>query len=129
MRVLTVGRLLRIGAILAGLGVAIGAFGAHGLKSFVTPDRLAVFETGVRYHLVHALAILAAAGAAHLAPASAGPRWAGALFAAGVLLFSGSLYALVLTGITTWGAVTPFGGVAFLAGWVALATTRLEPRR
>lgn len=129
MGVLTAGRLLQIGAILAGVGVAIGAFGAHGLKASVTPDRLAVFETGVRYHLVHALAILAAAGAAHVAPASAGPRWAGVLFAGGVLLFSGSLYALVLTGVTTWGAVTPIGGVAFLAGWIALATTRLDARR
>jgi uncharacterized membrane protein YgdD (TMEM256/DUF423 family) len=129
MSVLTAGRLLRIGAILAGLGVAIGAFGAHGLKSFVTPERLAVFETGVRYHLVHALAILAAAGAAHVAPASPAPRWAGALFLAGVLLFSGSLYALVLTGATAWGAVTPFGGVAFVAGWLALAATRIATAR
>ena len=128
MRVLTAGRLLRMGAILAGLGVALGAFGAHGLTSLVTPERLAVFETGVRYHLVHALAVLAAAGAAHVAPASAGPRWAGALFSAGVLLFSGSLYALVLTGATTWGAVTPIGGVAFLGGWIALAATRLPAR-
>lgn len=129
MRALTAGRLLRMGAILAGFGVALGAFGAHGLKSHVTPERLAVFETGVRYHLVHALAILAAAGAARVAPAAAGPRWAGALFAAGVVLFSGSLYALVLTGVTTWGAVTPIGGVAFLGGWIALATTRLDPPR
>jgi uncharacterized membrane protein YgdD (TMEM256/DUF423 family) len=128
MGILTAGRLLRLGAALAGLGVAIGAFGAHGLKPLVTPERLAVFETGVHYHLVHALAILAAAGAAHLAPASAGPRWAGGLFAAGVLLFSGSLYALVLTGVTTFGAVTPIGGVAFLGGWIALATTRLSSR-
>ena len=128
MTSLTAGRLLRLGAIVAGLGVAIGAFGAHGLRAQVTPERLAVFETGVRYHLVHALAILAAAGAAYVAPASAAPRWAGALFTAGVLLFSGSLYLLVLTGVTAWGAVTPIGGVAFLAGWVALAATRLEPR-
>jgi uncharacterized membrane protein YgdD (TMEM256/DUF423 family) len=128
MGFLTATRLLRIGAVLAGLGVALGAFGAHGLKAMVTPERLAVFETGVRYHLVHALAILAAAGAAHVAPAAAGPRWAGALFAAGVLVFSGSLYALVLTGVTAWGAVTPIGGVAFLAGWVALAATRVTPR-
>jgi uncharacterized membrane protein YgdD (TMEM256/DUF423 family) len=128
MGVLTAGRLLRLGAILAGLGVAIGAFGAHGLKSLVTAERLAVFETGVHYHLVHALAILAAAGTAALAPSAAGPRWAGALFAAGVLLFSGSLYALVLTGVTTFGAVTPIGGVAFLAGWMALAATPLASR-
>jgi uncharacterized membrane protein YgdD (TMEM256/DUF423 family) len=126
MATLTVGRLLRLGAILAGLGVALGAFGAHGLRSIVTPERLAVFETGVRYHLVHALAVLAAAGAAHVAPRAAAPRWAGALFALGIVLFSGSLYLLVWTGVTTWGAVTPLGGVAFLAGWIALASTRIE---
>lgn len=126
MGFLTPARLLRLGAILAGLGVALGAFGAHGLKSLVTPDRLAVFETGVRYHLVHALAILAAAGAAHLAPGATAPRAAGGLFFVGVLLFSGSLYALVGTGITAWGAVTPLGGLAFIAGWIALASTRLR---
>ena len=125
MRALTAGRLLRLGAALAAAGVALGAFGAHGLRSIVTPERLAVFETGVRYHLVHALAVLAAAGAAYAAPQAAGPRWAGTLFALGVLLFSGSLYLLVWTGVTTWGAVTPFGGLALLAGWVALASTRL----
>jgi uncharacterized membrane protein YgdD (TMEM256/DUF423 family) len=128
MTFLTSARLLRLGAVLGVLGVALGAFGAHGLRSMVTPERLATFETGVRYHLVHALAILAAAGAAHLAPASAAPRLAGALFAAGVLLFSGSLYLLVGTDITAWGAVTPFGGLAFIAGWIALASTRLESR-
>lgn len=126
MRALTPGRLLRLGAGLAALGVALGAFGAHGLRSLVTPERLAVFETGVRYHLVHALGILAAAWAAHAAPHAAGPRWAGTLFAVGVLLFSGSLYLLVWTGVTAWGAVTPFGGVAFVAGWIALASTRLR---
>jgi uncharacterized membrane protein YgdD (TMEM256/DUF423 family) len=126
MHALTSGRLLRLGAGLAALGVALGAFGAHGLRPLVTPERLAVFETGVRYHLVHALAILVAAWAAQAAPHSAGPRWAGALFALGVLLFSGSLYLLVWTGVTTLGAVTPFGGVAFLAGWIALASTRLD---
>jgi uncharacterized membrane protein YgdD (TMEM256/DUF423 family) len=113
MRMLTAGRLLRLGAGLAAVGVGLGAFGAHGLRSLVTPERLAVFETGVRYHLVHA-------------PASAAPRYAGALFAAGIVLFSGSLYVLVGTGVTTWGAVTPFGGVAFIAGWLALAATRVD---
>jgi uncharacterized membrane protein YgdD (TMEM256/DUF423 family) len=128
MRTLTAARLLTIGAVLGGVGVALGAFGAHALRSLVTPERLAVFETGVRYHLIHALAVIAAAWAAHAAPGSAAPRWAGALFALGVLLFSGSLYLLVWTGVTTWGAVTPLGGVAFLAGWVALAATRLPVR-
>jgi uncharacterized membrane protein YgdD (TMEM256/DUF423 family) len=126
MQALTPGRLLRLGAGLAALGVALGAFGAHGLRSVVTPERLAVFETGVRYHLVHALGILAATWAAHAAPQATAPRWAGTLFAVGVLLFSGSLYLLVLTGVTAWGAVTPFGGVAFVAGWIALASTRLR---
>jgi uncharacterized membrane protein YgdD (TMEM256/DUF423 family) len=126
MAMLTAGRLLRLGAGLAAIGVALGAFGAHGLRGLVTPERLVVFETGVRYHLVHALAILAAAGAAHAAPRSAAPRYAGALFAAGIVLFSGSLYLLVATGVTTWGAVTPFGGVAFIAGWLALASTRID---
>ena len=113
MQALTAGRLWRLGAGLAGVGVALGAFGAHGLRSMVTPERLAVFETGVRYQVIHALAILAAAWAAHAAPQAAAPRWAGALFAAGVLLFSGSLYLLVWTGVTTWGAVTPLGAVSY----------------
>jgi uncharacterized membrane protein YgdD (TMEM256/DUF423 family) len=125
MQALTAGRLWRLGAGLAGVGVALGAFGAHGLRSLVTPERLAVFETGVRYQLIHAVGILAAAWAVHVAPQAAAPRLAGALFAVGVLLFSGSLYVLVWTGVTTWGAVTPFGGLAFLAGWIALASTRL----
>ena len=126
MRMLTAGRLVRLGAALAALGVALGAFGAHGLRDLVTPERLAVFETGARYHLLHALAILAAAWAAHASPGAAAPRCAGALFAAGIVLFSGSLYLLVATGVTAWGAVTPFGGVAFIAGWLALAMTRLD---
>lgn len=125
MDALTPGRLLRLGAALAAVGVAVGAFGAHGLRPRITPERLAVFETGVQYHLVHALGLLAVAWAAHAAPQAGGPRWAGALFPLGIVLFSGSLYALVLTGVTMWGAVTPFGGLAFIAGWLALATTRL----
>jgi uncharacterized membrane protein YgdD (TMEM256/DUF423 family) len=125
MSFLSPSRLLRLGAILGALGVALGAFGAHSLRAIVTPDRLAVFETGVRYHLVHALAILAAAWAAHVSPDTRAPRIAGALFAAGVVLFSGSLYALVGTGVTAWGAVTPLGGVAFIAGWISLASSRV----
>jgi uncharacterized membrane protein YgdD (TMEM256/DUF423 family) len=113
----------RVFLLLAGLlgftGVALGAFGAHALRSRLTPELLAVYQTGVQYHLVHAVALLGVAvwigrggGLAAL--------WAGWLFVAGIALFSGSLYALALSGVRVLGAVTPLGGVAFLAGWVAL---------
>jgi uncharacterized membrane protein YgdD (TMEM256/DUF423 family) len=109
---------------LAGLsgfvGVAAGAFGAHALKSRLSPDLLAVFETGARYQMIHALALAAAAWASSRFPGAAGPA-AGWLFLAGTVLFSGSLYALALTGVRALGAVTPLGGLAFLAGWLALA--------
>jgi len=109
-----------LGAASAFVGVTAGAFGAHALKSRLAPDQLAVFEVGVRYHLVHALALLAVAWAC--------TRWPGSLanasgwsFVAGTVLFSGSLYLLALTGIRAFGAVTPVGGVLFLAGWLLLA--------
>src|SRR5262245_27672609 len=108
-----------VGALFGFAGVALGAFGAHYLKARLSPEMLAVFETGVRYHLVHAVAILATAAVADRISdrllATAG--W---LFSAGIVLFSGSLYVLAFTGITTFGAVTPIGGVAFLAGWLVL---------
>ena len=108
-------------AALAGfLGVALGAFGAHGLRARLSPEMLAVFETGVRYHLVHAVALLALAGLMNRLSG-----WlvttAGWLFVAGIVLFSGSLYLLALTGVTILGAITPLGGLAFLAGWACLA--------
>ena len=105
---------------LAFAGIALGAFGAHALRSRVGPDLLATFETGVRYHLYHALALLACAWALERWPA---PQlsWAAWLFVTGIVLFSGSLYALTLTGARWWGAVTPLGGIAFLAGWLLLA--------
>ena len=113
---------LALGAISAGISVAAGAFGAHALKARLSPDLLAVFETGARYQMYHALGLAAAAWAAARGPAAQGAAtWAGWLFVLGTLLFSGSLYALALTGVRALGAVTPFGGVAFLAGWVALA--------
>lgn len=105
-------------------GVAFGALGAHGVKSALKdlPDlaqRLGWWELAARYHLVHALAVgLTAVLGAHVVGRF--PRWAAGLFTAGVLLFSGSLYVMALTGARGLGAVTPFGGVAFLAGWVAL---------
>lgn len=109
-----------IGAALAGVGVVLGAFGAHGLKARVTPDLLAVFETGVRYHMYHALALLAVGWAATRFP-SARVETAGYLFVVGIVVFSGSLYTMTLTGARWLGAVTPLGGLAFIVGWASLA--------
>lgn len=109
-----------LGALSAFIGVAAGAFGAHALRSRLAPDLLAVFDTAARYQLIHALALLAVAWACARWPA-APVRWAGWCFVAGTLLFSGSLYALALTGVRALGAVTPLGGVAFLLGWLVLA--------
>lgn len=111
-----------LGAWSALLAVAAGAFGAHGLRARLAPDLLAVFETGARYQMYHALALLAVAwAAARVGAASPLPTWAGWLFVAGTVLFSGSLYLLALTGTRWLGAVTPLGGLAFLAGWLCLA--------
>ncbi|HEX9307770.1 MAG TPA: DUF423 domain-containing protein, partial [Anaeromyxobacter sp.] len=110
---------LALGAISAGISVAAGAFGAHALRARLAPELLAVFETGARYEMYHALGLVAVAWTAARAPGPAG--WAGWLFVAGTVLFSGSLYALALSGVRAFGAVTPFGGVAFIAGWIALA--------
>lgn len=110
-----------LGGILGGLAVALGAFGAHGLRARLAADLLATFETGVRYHMYHALALFAVATAISKWPGSNLPAAAGWLFVIGTLLFSGSLYLLSLTGLRWLGAVTPFGGLAFLAGWTCLA--------
>jgi uncharacterized membrane protein YgdD (TMEM256/DUF423 family) len=100
-------------------GVALGAFAAHGLKNQLTPAYLAVFQTGAHYQLIHALALFGVGVLAMLRPTPL-INCAGALFALGILLFSGSLYALTLSGISALGVVTPFGGLAFLAGWLCL---------
>jgi uncharacterized membrane protein YgdD (TMEM256/DUF423 family) len=109
-----------LGALSGFIGVALGAFAAHGLKSRLTPELLATFEVGVRYQMYHAFALLAVGWAQ--------TRWPGAvltaggwLFVAGMLLFSGSLYALSLSGEKWLGAATPIGGAALLAGWLCLA--------
>ncbi|MCU0623959.1 MAG: DUF423 domain-containing protein [Gemmatimonadaceae bacterium] len=109
-----------IGAISAGLSVAAGAFGAHALRTRVEPRLLEVFETAARYQMYHALALLAVAWIAERSPSPA-VRVAGWAFVAGTLLFSGSLYAMTFTGVRALGAITPLGGVAFIAGWIALA--------
>jgi uncharacterized membrane protein YgdD (TMEM256/DUF423 family) len=118
---------LALGAISGAIAVAAGAFGAHALKARLPEDLLAVFETGARYHMFHALALVAAAWAAARFPGAAA-GWAGWLFLAGTVLFSGSLYALALSGVRALGAITPLGGVALIAGWVALAAAALRGR-
>lgn len=109
-----------LGSLSALMAVALGAFGAHGLKSRLVPDMLATFEIGVRYQMYHALALLAVAWASTRWPGGA-ISLAGWLFVAGTIVFSGSLYLLSLTGQRWLGAVTPLGGACFLAGWLALA--------
>ena len=109
-----------IGALSACVAVAAGAFGAHLLRGRLSPDLLSVFETGARYQMYHALGLLAVAAALAREPASM-LRSAGWLFVAGTVLFSGSLYVLAATGARWLGAVTPLGGLCFLAGWIALA--------
>jgi len=114
-----------IGALAGVVGVGLGAFGAHGLRGRLSPEMLAVFETGVRYHMYHALALVAAAA---LMGRLDGRfiNAAGWLFTAGIVLFSGSLYAMALSGVTIFGAITPIGGVAFLAGWACLAIASFQ---
>jgi uncharacterized membrane protein YgdD (TMEM256/DUF423 family) len=111
---------LLVGALAGFLAVTLGAFGAHALRGRLSPEMLTVFETGVRYHMYHALALLLISA---MMPRMGG--WlvvaSGWLFTAGIVLFSGSLYVLAFTGITIFGAITPIGGLAFLAGWACLA--------
>ena len=110
---------LLIGALAGFIGVAFGAFGAHGLRGRLSPDMLGVFETGVRYQMYHAFAVLVVALAAARFDGWM-VRAAGWAFTAGIVLFSGSLYALALSGVTMLGAITPIGGLAFLIGWALL---------
>jgi uncharacterized membrane protein YgdD (TMEM256/DUF423 family) len=115
---------LLLGAVAGFLGVAFGAFGAHALRTRLTPDMLDVFETGVRYQMYHAVALLVVAlGLARVDGWAM--RSAGWLFVAGIVVFSGSLYVLALSGVRGFGAVTPVGGLAFLLGWGCLAYAAL----
>jgi uncharacterized membrane protein YgdD (TMEM256/DUF423 family) len=116
-----------LGALSALLAVAAGAFGAHALRDRIVPDMQMVFEVGARYHMYHALALLAAAWAVGRWPGGAAVA-AGWLFVAGTIVFSGSLYLLALTGQRWLGAITPLGGFAFLLGWAALAWAALAGR-
>ena len=109
-----------LGCLLAFLGVAAGAFGAHGLRDKLTPEMAQIFETAVRYQMYHALALLATAWFMSRYPGTL-VQAAGWLFLAGIAVFSGTLYALALTGLRGLGAITPVGGMALLIGWVLLA--------
>jgi len=108
------------GSLMAFVAVALGAFAAHGLKARLSPDMLTIFEVGVRYHMYHAFGLIAVAWAASRWPQSSAAL-AGWSFIFGIVIFSGSLYLLSITGIRWLGAITPVGGVAFLIGWLLLA--------
>jgi uncharacterized membrane protein YgdD (TMEM256/DUF423 family) len=112
---------LTLAALLMFVAVACGAFGAHALRNRLTPELLEAWKTAVQYHAWHALGLAVVALLTIHVPERAGLALAGWLFVAGIVLFSGSLYAMALTGIRGLGAITPIGGVAFLAGWLALA--------
>jgi len=118
---------LVLAALLMAAAVGAGAFGAHALRTRVDAAALAIWNTAVQYHAWHALGLLAVGLFMLHVPDRSGLPLAGWLFVAGIVLFSGSLYALALTGIRTLGAVTPFGGLCFLAGWVALALAGRTP--
>ena len=112
---------LTLAALLLFAAVGLGAFGAHALKARLAPDMQAIWQTAVHYHAWHALGLLALGLFTMQRPDAPGASLAAWLFVAGIALFSGSLYALALSGVRGLGAVTPFGGVAFLAGWLAFA--------
>ncbi len=114
-----------LGSGLSLLGVAFGAFGAHGLRSILTPETLETFEIAVRYQMYHSLGLLAAAWAASewQSPLTTVSGWC---FFAGILIFSGSLYILSLTGIRWLGAITPIGGLAFIVGWGCLTVAAIS---
>jgi uncharacterized membrane protein YgdD (TMEM256/DUF423 family) len=112
--------------IFGALAVALGAFGAHALESRLTASLLQTYETGVRYHFYHVIALVAVVFAINRWPNTNLPVISGWLFIVGILIFSGSLYILALTGIRWLGAITPIGGVAFVAGWLCLAVAALR---
>jgi len=114
-----------LGALFAALGVALGAFGAHALRASLSAADLATFETGVRYQMYHAFGLFVVAWATTQWNAAT-VQWAGWAFVAGTLVFTGSLYVLVLSGARWMWAITPIGGVAFISGWVLLAWSAIR---
>ena len=117
---------LSAGGLMALAAVALGAFGAHALKEHLSTEMLAVWHTGVEYHIYHALGLLAVGLVIMQLPESALLKWSGWLMLAGILLFSGSLYALALSGKGWPGAITPVGGIAFLAAWALFVVAVLR---
>ncbi|HUJ87949.1 MAG TPA: DUF423 domain-containing protein [Burkholderiales bacterium] len=117
---------IAVGAAMAALAVALGAFGAHALNARLPADVLEVYHTAVQYHFLHALGLLAVGLALQLSPEATWLRAAGWLLTAGIVLFCGSLYLLALTGSKLLGAVTPLGGVAFILGWLAVVVGALR---
>ena len=117
---------LLLASIFGALGVALGAFGAHALENRLSADLLSTYETGVRYHFYHVLALLGVVAVLVRWPTSNIAVAAGWLFVIGIVIFSGTLYLLAFTGVRWLGAITPIGGVAFIAGWVCLALAALR---
>ena len=113
-------KILVAGAVLMALGVLLGAFGAHALKTRLSPEMLGVYTTAVEYHFYHSLGLLLI-GLIGYHLQSKWLNWSGILLVSGIILFSGSLYALSITGIKVLGVITPIGGLAFVAGWICLA--------
>lgn len=112
---------LIIGSIAMALAVGLGAFGAHGLKEMLSDEMLDIFETGVKYHFYHAIGLLVIGLVAQLMPSSSLLQWSGWLMLAGIIIFSGSLYILSISGIRWMGAITPIGGLCFIVAWILLA--------
>ncbi len=109
-------------SVFLALAVAIGAFGAHGLKSHISAEMIQIYKTGVEYHFYHALGLLLVGVLAIVMP-SVSFKWSSIFLSAGIILFSGSLYVLAITGIKAWGAITPLGGLSFIVGWIILFVT------
>jgi uncharacterized membrane protein YgdD (TMEM256/DUF423 family) len=115
-----------IGALTMAVGVVLGAFGAHGLKERIAPNLLQAYQTGVQYHIYHALGIMLVGLLAYQFPMAKGLQWGGWCLLLGVVLFSGSLYALAITNIRWLGAITPLGGTAFIVGWLWIAWSMIK---
>ena len=120
--------ILTLSALNGFLVVALGAFGAHGLESLLSPERLETWQTGIHYHMFHTLAMFGTGLLNGLTPGSKRLGWVANLFLGGIILFSGSLYLLALTGVSILGMITPLGGLSFLAGWALLFVDALNAR-